>query len=99
MPSPRLIPLALAFAVLPIRATAQIIRNPAAHAAGDSESTAPRDIDVGRRAQVDFENFHRANIPWANTRPPANCDETVGRFCYWYDERAPAPPREPITIT
>jgi hypothetical protein len=99
MPSPRLIPLALAFALLPLGVTAQIIRNPAAHAAGDSESTAPRDIDVGRRAQADFEDFHRANIPSANTRPPANCDETVGRFCYWYDERAPAPPREPLTIT
>jgi hypothetical protein len=37
-------------------------------------------------------------LPRASVGRPSNCDETVGRFCYWYNERAVMPP-EPQDIT
>ena len=99
MPPRRWLLLALAFTVVAREVTAQIIRNPVPHAAGDSDSVVPRDAEFARVVQTDFEAFHRANVPSANTRAPANCDERVGRFCYWYDESAPPPPKEPALIT
>jgi hypothetical protein len=57
-------------------------------------------LDDARRAQFEFEQFRRLNLPPYTGRTPsgANCDEQVGRFCYWYDERLPAPPPEPPSI-
>lgn len=56
-------------------------------------------IETLRAAQEGFETFRRRNAPGFNVRTgPNRCDEQVGRFCYWYEEDAPAPPREPDRI-
>ena len=49
---------------------------------------------VGRRAQAQFENFRRANLPSHRGGRPSDCQEVVGRFCYWYDSTATAPDPE-----
>ncbi|HUQ81986.1 MAG TPA: hypothetical protein VM076_12630, partial [Gemmatimonadaceae bacterium] len=54
---------------------------------------------AARNAQVTFEQFRRTNLPEAkSSRSGGSCDEQVGRFCYWYDEKEPPPPREPDRI-
>jgi hypothetical protein len=80
--------------VVPLRA--QVLRDPGDVAApsGDPASAA----DAGRRAQQTFETFRRLHLPYANVGRPSNCDETVGRFCYWYTEKQSIP-AEPKTIT
>ena len=46
-------------------------------------------------AQLQFEQFRRANLPESKSSRGGNsCDEQIGRFCYWYDEKEPPPPRE-----
>jgi hypothetical protein len=50
-------------------------------------------------AQLQFEQFRRSNLPESKTsRGGDSCDEQVGRFCYWYDEKEPPAPREPDRI-
>jgi hypothetical protein len=95
----RLIPLTIAagFAGLSAApARAQIIRDPGAVAAAPSASPGSAE-DAGRRAQQEFELFRRQHLPHASVGRPSNCDETVGRFCYWYNERQVIPP-EPKNI-
>ena len=54
---------------------------------------------AARAAQVQFEQFRRSNLPESrSSRGGGSCDEQVGRFCYWYDEKEPPPPREPDRI-
>ena len=50
-------------------------------------------------AQLQFEQFRRANLPESKSSRGGNsCDEQIGRFCYWYDEKEPPPPREPDRV-
>ena len=91
--------LAFAISLVPLRAGAQIIRNPAAPLASATDSATATDVEIARNAQAEFERFHRMNLSPGSARPPANCDEKVGRFCYWYDERETMLPREPVQIT
>ena len=44
--------------------------------------------EAGIRAQADFEKFRVMNLPRFNGRRPRDCQEQVGRFCYWYDEKS-----------
>ncbi|MBI2407476.1 MAG: hypothetical protein HYV19_04150, partial [Gemmatimonadetes bacterium] len=44
---------------------------------------------AARAAQRRFEVIRRNNLPNAHSSRPSNCDEQVGRWCYWYDEKAP----------
>jgi hypothetical protein len=44
---------------------------------------------AARAAQRRFEMLRRGNLPNAHSVRPGNCDEQVGRWCYWYDEKAP----------
>jgi hypothetical protein len=78
---------------LPLRA--QILRDPGdvATATGDPTSA----VAAGRRAQHDFEQFRHAHLPYASMGRPSNCDETVGRFCYWYNEKQVVPPEPKVT--
>ncbi len=88
-----LLPLILAAAVaVPLRA--QIIRDPA-NVAGAPSGPPGSAAEAGRRAQQEFERYRRAHLPTASVGRPSNCDETVGRFCYWYNERSvmPAEPK------
>lgn len=87
----------LALAAAPVAAAhAQVLRDP-----GNVASAGPPDlstaVDAGRRAQQDFENFRRKHLPNASVGRPTNCDETVGRFCYWYNEKQTIP-AEPKVI-
>ena len=45
-------------------------------------------VEAGHRAQQEFEHFRRTHLLNASVGRPSNCDETVGRFCYWYNEKA-----------
>ena len=87
--------LGLLLAVGPLGAGAQIIRDSAK--AGAPNAPAGSATDAGRRAQQEFERFRKRNLPSASVGRPSNCDETVGRFCYWYNERQSIPP-EPKVI-
>jgi len=51
------------------------------------DTTSPE--GVARAAQIRFERLRRDNLPSAHGGRPGTCDEQVGRFCYWYDEKAP----------
>lgn len=72
-------------------AGAQIIRSgppPAATTAPVADPTMPA-IDRARQVQAEFERFRIMNLPsYRGGRPPNNCDERVGSWCYWYDENA-----------
>ncbi|MGQ0646031.1 MAG: hypothetical protein ACT4P7_00580 [Gemmatimonadaceae bacterium] len=50
--------------------------------------------------QAEFEGFRRERIPAMSLGRggSGDCDEQVGRFCYWYDENEPRPPSEPAEI-
>lgn len=76
--------------------------SPALGAAQDLplDSTAGVDPrELAQRAQQRFENFRRANLMSYNGGSSGQCQERVGRFCYWYDETSPAPPPErPIVV-
>ena len=86
---------ALALAA-PAPTRAQVLRDPGnvASPAAPSGSTE----DAARRAQQEFEHYRRLHLPNASVGRPGNCDETVGRFCYWYNEKA-VMPKEPTVIT
>jgi hypothetical protein len=78
-------------------AGSQVLRDPGnvATAPGASGSS----NDAARRAQKDFELFRHKHLPSTSVgRGPNNCDEQVGRFCYWYDEKD-VMPKEPKAIT
>ncbi len=53
----------------------------------DADTTSPE--GAARNAQRHFEEVRRNNLPNARNGRPGQCDEQVGRFCYWYDEKAP----------
>jgi hypothetical protein len=55
--------------------------------------------NAARAAQLQFEQYRRTNLPESHSsRGGGSCDEQVGRFCYWYDEKEPPPPAEPERI-
>jgi hypothetical protein len=85
----------LVFAAAPLAlAGAQVLRDPG-NVAGAVSADPSSEVDAGRRAQQEFENFRRKHLPNANVGRPSNCDENVGRFCYWYNEKQviPAEPK------
>lgn len=63
------------------------------------EAAAPR-IGELREQQRLFEAYRRGHLPRMdfNRSGPTACDEQVGRFCYWYDEREAKEPEEPRDI-
>lgn len=96
-----LLPLAVALAVAlaaPSVARGQIIRDGSAATASTSpDSLSP--LEFGRRAQVDFERFRKLHLQWIKSTKPTACDETVGNFCYWYNDHEPVPPKEPADVS
>ncbi len=55
-----------------------------------------------RAAQAAFESIRRHNLPQEPGHGGSDCDERIGRFCYWYDgddETVRPPPPESGTIT
>ena len=89
---------ALATATSPGTTSAQIIRSPGPAPATALDSISPLDPIAGQRAQADFEEFRRQHLPSAHSSAPSTCDEQVGRFCYWYNEKESPPPKEPANI-
>ncbi|MEO7965934.1 MAG: hypothetical protein ABIT38_18645, partial [Gemmatimonadaceae bacterium] len=53
-----------------------------------------------RTRQGEFEAFRRDHLPSLSLGRGVNgqCDEHVGRFCYWYDDKEPKAPDEPSSI-
>ena len=55
--------------------------------------------NAAHAAQLQFEQVRIANLPESKSSRGGNsCDEQIGRFCYWYDDKEPPPPREPDKI-
>ncbi len=71
-------------------AGAQIMRDPGS-ATAEPGAPPTATVEGGHNAQREFERFRRAHLPSAKSSTPKNCDETVGRFCYWYDEKESIP--------
>jgi hypothetical protein len=66
--------------------------------AGVTAGDSARAAKDARNAQASFEILRRWNLPWGSARPPAGCDGTIGRICYWSDESddvSHAPPESP----
>ena len=82
----------------PAAARGQILRDPGAIAPSQMDPDAPVDVSSAKRAQAEFERFHLMNLPGAREGRPARCDEQVGNVCYWYNEKGPPPPVEPVAI-
>src|SRR5881628_303284 len=54
-----------------------------------------------REAQAEFESVRRHNLPTQFGAGGTDCDERIGRFCFWYDDGAASPgspPPEPERI-
>jgi hypothetical protein len=54
-----------------------------------------------RAAQADFESIRRHHLPEEFGHGGSDCDERIGRFCYWYGDDAetrPPPPEPPAII-
>lgn len=49
------------------------------------------------RAQAEFERTRRWSLP-LTLGGGGQCDERIGRFCYWYDPGEPPAPPEPGTV-
>lgn len=65
----------------------------------DSAASGLDPREQAQRSQERFENFRRANLMSHNGGSAGQCQERVGRFCYWYDEKSPPPPPErPIVV-
>lgn len=86
----------LAAAPADAQLAAPSLRAPAVAPAADGRDSA-RIVAHARRAQAAFERRRRELLPesWAGG---GRCDVRIGRFCYWYDERAPAGPTEPPRV-
>lgn len=72
----------------------------AAQAPDPSRWLAPdtaRAVTRARSAQEAFEFDRRRRLPIVATSS-GRCDERIGRFCYWYDERDTSLPKEPEPI-
>ena len=55
--------------------------------------------EVARAEQEAFEKYRHFNLPHVGSRVfGQNCEERVGRLCYWYDESAKMP-RETPSVT
>lgn len=80
---------------LPLALLAQLLaahpqgRGPAAVVA-DSAAT----VRAAQRTQAEFERYRRAHLPPSYGRDGGECDEQIGRFCYWYDDLPGKPPAE-----
>ena len=97
--------------ILPVTARAQIVRTPTPPSATmpvdttgkvspDTLVRPPADLTPFERArfeQIEFEAFRHIHLPADRSSSSNNCDERVGRFCYWYDESQPMP-KEPEVV-
>lgn len=96
MRAPQTVLFRLALALLaPLALPAQVI---------DIRSVAappPDMLSLLRLRQQEFEGYRREHLPVADLGrgPSGKCDETIGRFCYWYDESSADVPAEPADIT
>ncbi|HEX2210745.1 MAG TPA: hypothetical protein VHG93_23890, partial [Longimicrobium sp.] len=74
-------------------------------ALGDSAAVRRRDsltvLERARAAQASFERFRFLRLPRTHAGAPnGTCDETIGRFCFWFsdDPDGDVPPPEPPAI-
>ena len=89
----RFLPLLSALALLTGSVTAVRAQEPVLSTQATDAPEDPRAL--GQRAQARFETFRRANLPFSRGRGSNECQEQVGRFCYWYDEEGgDAPPEQ-----
>ncbi|HEX6966225.1 MAG TPA: hypothetical protein VF166_10525 [Gemmatimonadaceae bacterium] len=69
----------------------------AAQAPDSDAARAAHALSDARKAQRSFEAMHRHLLPVVYGGLP-ECDVTIGRFCYWDDNRDPPLPSEPPRI-
>ncbi len=90
--------LTAAIALMATALPAQIIRGPDAPADSvhATQPGQPLDASAVRMQQQDFERFRRQNLPATHQSAPSTCDEVVGEYCYWYNEKDLLPKEPPI---
>lgn len=62
-----------------------------------AERAALPPIDRAQLEQREFEMYRHTHLPMSLLSRTPNCDEHVGKYCYWYDENAKVP-KEPDLI-
>jgi len=75
---------------------------PAAPVPADTvEVRAEETVREARAAQARFERVRHRHLPWARSGPSGECDERIGRFCFWHEDDGEAwePPPEPPPVT
>lgn len=85
----------MALAAVALPATAQVM-----DVRGVTPATAGPSLTALKAAQLEFEAYRRQHLPTMGMGRggAGSCDEQVGRFCYWYDEKTAPPPKEPDDI-
>jgi hypothetical protein len=63
-------------------------------AQGDSAAL----LRQARRAQAEFERIRVLQLPLGLGSPIGECDERIGRFCYWHDASTDSLPAEPAAV-
>src|SRR6266542_5112000 len=67
--------------------------------AASQRTDSQRVLGFARDAQADFELTRRHNLPRDWGHSGGDCDERIGRFCFWFEGDATAPaPEEPRRI-
>jgi hypothetical protein len=62
--------------------------------AASQRADSQRVLGFARDAQADFETTRRHNLPRDWGHSGGDCDERIGRFCFWFGVDATAPPPE-----
>lgn len=89
-------PLALFAIALQLQTASLSGSAPARPQATSADSVA--DARRARDAQAWFERTRRSNLPWEGSAGD-RCEVRLGRYCWWYDESAPALPPEKEAIS
>ncbi len=66
--------------------------------AGAQSADSARWVRSAHAAQRDFEATRRAHLPWTRGGSGGQCDERIGRFCYWHGDTPDPPPPESPTV-
>ena len=97
--------MAASFVRFAVFATSVILGSPALGAqslASAQSAVQPRDssgwVTRARAAQAGFERFRFQRLPRTVARGGGECDELIGRFCFWFEadpDPEPPPPEHP----
>jgi hypothetical protein len=77
-------------------AAAQASPQSAARARAPAGPDSAATVRAAHRAQQSFESDRRGHLPLDIDNGRGACEESIGRFCYWYNPAEPPPEPDPI---